>query len=377
MRQALFRLAAATAAVFLCACACAAELVIGQVAPLKPDDSPGNQLRTGAQVYFDSVNDAGGVHGARLKLVAVDREIGGNDVVVKTRKLIRTEEPIALVALLGTGAMEELVRSGVLNEYGVPVVGMRSGALSLHNPPNPYLFHTRASYAAELDKIVVQAATNGLNRLAVLHEDSAFGRVALGQLKDAMASRPSMSVVGAAAYAANTAQVASAVAAVMRSKPQAVIALASSAATAEFYKSYRAQGGAAPVFALSLVDAMEVTARIGSAAAKGLIVAQVVPDPANNAVPLIKELRRDFGRYARPPMQVTQAVVEGYLAAKVLVEALRRAGPNPGRRKLMAALESMRDFDAGGIAIGFSPRSHAGSKYVDLAIMLGSGRLMR
>jgi ABC-type branched-subunit amino acid transport system substrate-binding protein len=317
MRFLLVRLAAATSAAVLCAFGFAAEIVVGQVAPLTPADSPGNQLRTGVQLYFDSVNEAGGIHGAKLRLVA----------------------------LLGTGAMEELVGSGVLNEHGIPVVGMRSGALSLHNPPHPYLFHTRASYDAELEKITTQLATNGLNRLAVLHEDSVFGRVALGQLKETLASRPTMSVAAAA--------------------------------TAEFYKAFRGQGSAAPVFALSLVDAGEVAAKIGKPAAKGLVVAQVVPDPANDAIPIIKELRRNFNKYAKPPMQATQAVVEGYLAAKVLVEALRRAGPNPSRKKLVAALESMRSFDAGGIVIGFSAQSHAGSKYVDLAIMLGSGRLMR
>lgn len=377
MRFLLVRLAAATSAAVLCAFGFAAEIVVGQVAPLTPADSPGNQLRTGVQLYFDSVNEAGGIHGAKLRLVALDREIGGRDVVMKTRQLIRAEEPVALVALLGTGAMEEHVGSGVLNEHGIPVVGMRSGALSLHNPPHPYLFHTRASYAAELEKITTQLATNGLNRLAVLHEDSVFGRVALGQLKETLASRPTMSVAAAATIPVNSTDVAAAATAIAKFRPQAVVALASSAATAEFYKAFRGQGSAAPVFALSLVDAGEVAAKIGKPAAKGLVVAQVVPDPANDAIPIIKELRRNFNKYAKPPMQETQAVVEGYLAAKVLVEALRRAGPNPSRKKLVAALESMRSFDAGGIVIGFSAQSHAGSKYVDLAIMLGSGKLMR
>lgn len=376
MRLALIRLVVAAASL-LCAGAFAADIVVGQVAPLKPEDSPGNQLRTGAQVYFDRVNDSGGVHGARLRFVAMDRATGGRDTAEKTRQLIRAEEPVALVALLGTGAMEELLGSRVLEEYGVPVVGVRSGALSLHRAHGLYLFHTRASYAAELEKIATQLATNGLNRVAVLHEDSSFGRVALGQLKEVLKLRPSMSLAGTATYPADTTDAAGAAATIARLKPQAVVALASSGATAEFYKSFRRQGGTASVFTLSLVDVTEVAARIGSKAAKGLIVAQVVPDPANDAIPLIKELRRDFARYAKPPMQVTQAVVEGYLAAKVLVEALRRAGPGPNRRNVIAALESMHSYDAGGIVIGFTGQSHAGSRYVDLAIMLESGRLMR
>ncbi|HEX7649751.1 MAG TPA: ABC transporter substrate-binding protein [Noviherbaspirillum sp.] len=376
MRLALIRHVVA-ATNLLCSAAFAADIVIGQVAPLKPENSPGNQLRTGAQAYFDRVNDTGGVHGARLRFVAADRETGGRDAVEKSRQLIRDEDPVALVALLGTGAMEELVASKILEDYGVPVVGVRSGALSLHRTYNRYLFHTRASYKLELEKIVTLLATNGLNRVAVLHEDSSFGRVALEQLKEVVASQPSISITGTATYPADTTDVAIAVGTIKRLKPQAVVALASSVATAEFYKSFRQQGGSASVYALSLVDAAEVTARIGPKAAKGLIVAQVVPDPVNDAVPLIKDLRRDVARYAKPQMQITQAVVEGYLAAKVLVEALRRAGPGPSRTKVIAALESMRSYDAGGIVIGFTGQSHAGSKYVDLAIMLESGRLMR
>ena len=376
MRLALIRHVVA-ATNLLCSAAFAADIVIGQVAPLKPENSPGNQLRTGAQAYFDRVNDTGGVHGARLRFVAADRETGGRDAVEKSRQLIRDEDPVALVALLGTGAMEELVASKILEDYGVPVVGVRSGALSLHRTYNRYLFHTRASYKLELEKIVTLLATNGLNRVAVLHEDSSFRRVALEQLKEVVASQPSISITGTATYPAATTDVAIAVGTIKRLKPQAVVALASSVATAEFYKSFRQQGGSASVYALSLVDAAEVTARIGPKAAKGLIVAQVVPDPVNDAVPLIKDLRRDVARYAKPQMQITQAVVEGYLAAKVLVEALRRAGPGPSRTKVIAALESMRSYDAGGIVIGFTGQSHAGSKYVDLAIMLESGRLMR
>jgi branched-chain amino acid transport system substrate-binding protein len=356
-----------------------ADLKIGQVAHLKTTDpdAPGPHLRLGIQIYLDAVNQAGGVHGAKIRLVSRDRSQAAADAVVKTRELIAEDGPVALIGFSGTGPMEAVVKSGILEQTGLAVVGIRTGAVSLHEPVNPYLFHTRANYLAEIQKILTQLSTIGLNRIAVFAEDSSFGSEGIALLERSLPEKTNMRLQQVVKYKANTVAVESAVDALMVDQPQAVISIATSAATAEFYKQFRAAGGKAQVVALSVTDASQVVKRIGNASARGLIVAELVPDPTNTVIPLIRELHKNVMNYAPPGTVVNAMVLDGYLAAKTLIEALRIAGPNPSRKHVRDALESMRAFDAGGVVLGFSPTNHTGSKHVELAILLASGKLMR
>jgi ABC-type branched-subunit amino acid transport system substrate-binding protein len=215
-----------------------------------------------------------------------------------------------------------------------------------------------------------------LNNIAVFSEKSPFGNETLALIQGAIKKDPSMKLIHHATYAASTVDVSAAAKSIGESKPQGVIVVANSAAAAEFYKAFREQGGKAQVIALSVADGVEVVRRIGESAARGLIVTQVVPDP-NSALPLVRELKMNLAKFAPPGTPLNLAVVEGYVMGKTVVQALRLAGPNPTRRKVRTALESMKEFDAGGVIIGYSPKNHTGSKYVELAIVLASGKMMR
>lgn len=358
------------------AVAWAGQIVVAQVASLGNPDTAGPHIRVGLSVYFDAVNHAGGVHGATIRFVSKDRGVKTGESVAKTRELLVEADPLVLTGLMGTGSMDDLVRSKILEEAGISVVGMRTGSVPLHDPVHPYLFHTRANYQGEVQKIVTQLETTGLHRVAVFYEKSPFGHEVLGLIQQELTKRPAMRLVHQDSYAANTGFVKGAVSSIHGGSPQSVIVVANSIAAAEFYKAYRAAGGKAQVLALSVADGGEVVKRIGITAARGLIVSQIVPDP-NSALPLIRELRQNLARFAPPGTPVNHAVVEGYIMAKTVVQALRMAGPNPTRRKIRSALESMKEFDAGGVVIGFSPSNHTGAKYVELAIVLSSGKLMR
>lgn len=354
----------------------AAEIVIGQVASLGNPDSAGPHIRIGLQTYFAAVNAAGGVHGATLKFVSKDRGANVADSVPKTRELLHESQPVVLTGFMGTGSMEAIIKSKLLEEADIPIVGIRTGDLSLHEPVNPYLFHTRANYLGEVEKIVTQLATIGLKDVAVFSENSPFGNEAFALIQGAFRRDPSMKLIHHATYVVNTVDVNAAAKSIIDVKPQGVIVVANSAAAAEFYKTFRELDGKAQVIALSVADGLEVVKRIGEKAARGLIVTQVVPDPSS-ALPLVRELKANLAKFSTPDTPLNLAVVEGYVMAKTVVQALRLAGPNPTRRKVRSALESMKEFDAGGVIIGYSPKNHTGSKYVELAIVLASGKLMR
>jgi branched-chain amino acid transport system substrate-binding protein len=156
-----------------------------------------------------------------------------------------------------------------------------------------------------------------------------------------------------------------------------VILIANTAASAEFLKQSREAGNLAQYVALSTTDAAQVVQRIGASKAEGLALTQVVPDPNSQTVPMIREIQNNFAKFKPRDVALNHTFVEGYLGAMVLGEALRRSGPNPTRKKLRDTLEALKNYDAGGVFISFSPKRHAGSRFVDITILNRAGKLLR
>ncbi len=364
-------------AILPAAAGAATTLVIGQVAPYSGPLAPtGSHVGAGAQLYFDRVNAAGGIHGARVSLVTKDDGYKVPETVKLTRELIREAAPVALVGMVGTGNVEALVKEGILADADIPVVGIRSGALSLVSPVVPQLFHTRASYAAEVDKIIRQLATTGIRRVAVLYQDDPLGLDGLAGAEKSLAHHK-LELAVKAPYEKNTVKVEAAVKAIAAARPQAVVMVSNTAASAEFVKLARTAGIDAQLLTLSITDGPQVVKRIGKETAHGLSIVQVVPDPASRSLALTRDLQDDYKRFAPKGIELNHTLLEGYLAGKVLAEGLKRAGPNPTRKKLREALESIRNYDAGGLNIRFAPDSHAGSDYLDITILGRDGRLLR
>lgn len=357
--------------------ACAGTLVVGQVAPYSGPLAPtGSHIGAGAQLYFDRINAMGGIHGEKIRLVTKDDGYKVAETLKLTRALIKEADPIALVGLVGTGNVMALVQEGVLKDADIPVVGIRSGALSLVSPVVPHLFHTRASYAAEVEKIVQQLATTGIKRVAILFQDDPFGQDGLAGAETSL-ERHKLQLVAKAGYEKNTTRVEAAVKAIAEARPQAVIMVSNTAASAEFVRQSRAQGNDAQLLAISVTDGPQLVQKIGKEVAHGLGLVQVVPDPASRALAITRELQDDFKKYSPKGVELNHTLLEGYLSGKVLAEGLRRAGPKPTRKKLREALEAMRDYDAGGLSIRYSPSNHAGSAYLDITILNREGRLLR
>lgn len=377
MQFSAYRAALAAALLVISLCSRAADIVIGQVAPFSGPLAPtGTHMRAGALLLFEQVNAAGGIHGAKIRLVSKDDGYKVPETVRLTRELIKEAQPLALVGVVGTGNVEALVKERVIEEAGIPVVGIRSGATSLIKPVNPLLFHTRASYAAEVDKIVQQLASIGFKRIAVFYQDDPFGLDGFAAA-EASLKRAGVELVAKGPYEKNTTKVENAVKLIAAAKPQAVIMVSNTAASAAFVKQSRAAGNDAQLVALSVTDGPQVARIIGNDIAHGLGIAQVVPDPNSRAEPITREMQDAFKKFAPKGVEVNHTLLEGYLAAKVLVEGLKRAGPNPTRKKLRDALEAIHDYDAGGVFIGVSAANHSGSRYVDITIMNRAGKVLR
>jgi branched-chain amino acid transport system substrate-binding protein len=378
MMKQLFSLRMALAVFFaVTPLSAAADIVIGQVAAFSGPLAPtGTHMRAGAQLCFDAINDKGGIHGARIRLISADDGYKTDETVRLARAMLRESQPLAFIGFVGTGNVEAILDQKVLSDAGIPLIAVRSGAESLVRRNDRFLFMTRASYAEEIEKIAEQYGTTGHTRFAVLYQDDAFGQGALVSAQQAI-SKVGGSLVAKGSYEKNTTNVGAALKTIVAADPQAVILIANTAASAEFLKQSREAGSLAQHVALSVTDAAQVVQRIGAAKAEGLALTQVVPDPNSHTVALIREIQGHFGRFKPAGVTLNHTLVEGYLGAKVLAEGLRRAGPEPTRQKLRDTLEAITDYDAGGLFISFSARRHGGARFVDITILDRAGKLLR
>lgn len=354
-----------------------ADIVVAQVAPFSgPLAATGSGLRAGAQLCFDAENAAGGVHGTKIRLISADDGYKTNETLRLVREMAKEHRPVAFFGIVGTGNIEGLLKENILDQAGIPLIAARSGASSLSTPANPWLFLTRASYAQEIHKTVEQFVPLGYRRVAVFYQNDPFGQDGLKSLEDAL-RHSGGELVARGSYEKNTTQVDKAVKTIAEASPQLVIMVSNTAASSEFVKQFRATGKPAQLSTISVTDGGQLAHEIGVGTAHGLAISQVVPDPANISVPIIREIRERLKRHPQGNATLNHTLVEGYLGAKILIEGLRRAGPNPSPIKLRDALDGIRSFDAGGIGIGFSPANHQGSKYTDITIISRSGKLLR
>lgn len=354
-----------------------ADIVIAQVAPFSGPLAPtGNNMKAGAQLCFDAVNAAGGINGEKIRLIATDDGYKTSETVRLVQEMTREHHPVAFFGIVGTGNVEGLIKGNILARAGIPLVAARTGATSVSTPVHPWLFLTRASYAQEIRKTVEQFVPLGYRRVAVFYQNDPFGLDGLKGLENAL-QQSGGELVAKGSYEKNTVQVENAVKTIAGASPQLVVMVSNTAASSEFVKQFRATGNHAQLSTISVTDGGQVIQKIGVDTARGLAISQVVPDPANMSVLLIREIQERLKKYPQGNVTLNHTLVEGYLGAKVLVEALRLAGPKPTAKKFRDTLEGIGQFDAGGLNIGFSPNNHRGSAYTDITIIGRNGKLLR
>ena len=325
----------------------------------------------GAKLYFDTINARGGVNGQKIELITVDDKFDPKVTVEVARELITKQKVLALFLNRGTPHTQALLP--LLAELKVPLVGPSTGAMVLHEPVNPWVFNVRATYQREAAKAIEHLASIGMTRIAVLQTDDSFGAdSAAGAQKgfEKVGQKPLL----LEKFPRDKPEFAALGQQVTQQKAQAVMVIGSAGNTANAVKAVRAAGSRAQVVTLSN-NASDGFIKLLGEHARGVIVTQVFPNERSVAFPLIKEAM-DLAK-AKGLDGVSPAMMEGYAAAKVLVEGLRRAGPNPTPTALRDALESIRNFNMGGLSISYSASNHTGLDFADLSIVDASGRFRR
>lgn len=325
----------------------------------------GTQTLHGALAYINYINEVGGVHGRRIKLVVYDDAYDPPKCLYYTQKLIVEDQVFALFCYVGTPTTLKVMP--MIVEARIPLVGMFTGAHALREPFQRYLINVRASYYQETGAAVrYMVEKRGLRRVAVFYQYDAYGFDGLKGTELAL-KRYQLAPVATGTYIRGTTKVADGLERIMRAGAEAVVMIGTYDPCAEFIHMAREKGFNPLFYNVSFVGADALARRLGPAG-EGVIVTQVVP------LPQVAETReklwgaKAYARHLKQyfPEDIPDCVgLEGYLNAVVLVEGLKRSGVRLDRERFIDAIESITDFDLGiDNTLSFSATDHQGLDHV-------------
>ncbi len=345
------------------------EIVIGQSAGYTGrTTSSVKEFMEGAQAYFEAVNKRGGVAGRKIFLNTLDDGYLPELVADNTRRLIDEDKAVALFGYFGDAPVNAALP--IIKEKRIALVGAVTGAEAHRSNPN--LFFVRASYQMEAEKIVAQGTAQGLNKFAIFFQNDEFGKDVLAGLRKALDSRK-LTLAGQGTYERNSLKVDDAVGKIAATMPQSIVMACTLEACAEFVRQIKKRGLTPRFNHLSSIDTASLHKELGELS-RGLEVSRVVPPPQSQSLPVVNDYTKALKDFA-PKAQPSTLSLEGYLAAKALVEGLKRAGANPNRQSLLTALEGMRNVDLGGFVVNFAGPNRRGSDFADVTIIGPDGRV--
>jgi len=230
----------------------------------------------------------------------------------------------------------------------------------------------RASYYDETEQIVNHLSAMGIDKIAVFYQNDAYGKAGLEGVVRALKKR-NLQPTALSTVERNTVDVAKAVGEMKKAQPQAIVMVSAYKSCAAFVREMKKAGVSPEFWNVSFVGSKALAKEL-DATGRGVMISQVVPFPWDSSVPVVKEYQAAIKAEGKEP---NFSSLEGYISAKVMVEGLRRAGRKPTRENLIAALETMSDYDAGGFKISYTPTDHRGSRWVDLTIISRDQKFVR
>ena len=347
------------------------EILLGQSAALSgPAEQLGRDMRAGAQVYFDEINAKGGVHGRKVVLKSLDDGYEPPRAAANTKQLIEQDHVFALFGYVGTPTSQASLP--IFTEAKTPFIGAFTGAELLRSPPNRYVFNVRASYFDETEAIVQHLTAQSIDRIAVFYQNDAYGQAGLAGVERALAKRK-LKLFGRGTVERNTVDVKAAVDALSKTDAQAVIMISAYKSCAAFIRAMKKVNANPQFWNVSFVGSVALMNELGPES-RGVQISQVVPFPWDKTIPIVLEYRKAMERAnAGEPGFGT---LEGYIAAKVTVDGLRKAGKNLTHDSFIAAMEGLGHYDLGGFRVAFAPGEHNASSFVDLTIITKDNKFM-
>ncbi len=346
------------------------KIILGQSAPFTgPAAQLGIQFHQGAKVFFDQYNAQAGTGRRQVEIRTMDDGYEPDRCAENTRKFI-ADDVFSLFGYIGTPT--SLAALPLATKDKVPFFAPFTGAMGLRQPFNRYAFHLRASYNDETALIVRQLTNLGLKKIAVFHQNDAYGKAGLDGVTLALEAL-NLKPVATATVERNTVAVDAAVKTIIAAAPDAVVQISAYNSCAAFIRAARKAGYGGTFHNVSFVGTQALADALGKDGA-GVVVSQVMPSPYNPARAIAREFV-DAVKKAGGEAQANFSSMEGYLAAKVFAEGLRRTSGKPTADGMISALESIENQQFGGFNVSFSSKNHVASTFVELSMLTGDGRV--
>jgi branched-chain amino acid transport system substrate-binding protein len=330
----------------------------------------GLQMKAGLEAAFAEANAGGGIHGRRLKLISMDDGFSEERFTQNVHKLVTQDNVAAVISPVGTNQIAKLRDYAM--RAGVPVVGARAGPDSVRTY-NRFVFFNHASFNDEVEFLARHLSTIGIARVSVAYINLPFGL----DLRDGFsraAGKYGLAVVKSVQFASNGEDAPAAAKVIAATQPQAVLLLGGGSGGTQFVKQMIANGvKARTIYGVSVLSVQEVIKELGPAST-GIVVSQVMPSPAAEKVPIVKQYRRALAAVASGESPSSFGL-EAYISGRVFVEALRRIKGPMTREAIVASMEGLGRYDLGGFTVTYDALSHHGARFVHLAI-ISSGHLV-
>lgn len=345
-------------------------IAFAQVAALDgPAGALGVGMRDGIVAAFEEANRAGGVHGRMLTLDSFDDGYEPDRAVAEVNAVIEGAKHFGLIGSVGTPTSK--ATQPTATAAGMPFIGAFTGAGFLRDPALKNVWNLRASYAAETEAWIAHLVDGlGMKSIAILYQDDGFGRVGLDGVEAAM-TRRGMALAATGSYTRNTVAVKSALLAIKRAEPDAVVMVGAYKPIAEFIKLSRKVKLDATFVNISFVGSKALAAELGPDG-EGVIISQVVPFPWDASVPAVADYQAAI-QAVKADAAPSFVSLEGYLAGRMTIAALDAAGPALTRAGFLAAFETMTDLDIGGVEVKFAPGDNQGLDAVYLTRINADG----
>jgi len=323
----------------------------------------GSQYTLGSKAWFNEINASGGIHGRKIEFLTYDDGYEPEKTVANTGKLISDDQVFMLFDYVGTPTSVQII--DFVHEVGIPAFGFFTGAEALRTPFRPNIFHVRASYYAEAEGAIAYFVDHlGLNKIAVMYQDDAFGLAVLAGVQLSLRKRE-LEIVASDTFIRGTTDLNRAVETISESGAEAVIMVGTYTPLAKFI-SLTHKNDLFPYFHTVSFVGSEAYAEaileedIDPSQHQKIIVTQVVPSPSSENLSTIVEYRQHLEKHF-PGETPNYVSLEGYINARVLGEALQQVGPGLNREKLMRTLESMSNIEIGiGKPLTYGELDHSG-----------------
>jgi len=348
------------------------EILVGQSITLQGGKNVyGGEAMAGVKAYIDAANRSGGVNGRRIVLRTLDDENSNTKAEANARALVE-QGVFVLFGSIEGGPSTAVMKAAV--ELGVPFIGPMAGSPSLRLPYQQLVYPVRAEHREEFRALINQGKRIGLQRVALLHADSDVGREHLANVQK-LAAEAGMAFGGGVPFKGDIGdeQLAAAAATLAQQKVDLVINHGSPAVYGRLIRAARAAGSRITFWGVNS-GSTPLATDLGPLA-KGMVFAQIVPNPNSGKTALVREYQDRMARSA-PGRAYSYGSLEGYMTAKALAAALRAAGTSPTRASLMTALERF-ETDLGGLTLRWRKGEHTGCSFVDLALVGRDGRFVQ